>query len=161
MKIELVSDTDFIVTGGYTFETEAAAQAYCDAHNTYFRASQPLKKFSALDRETYEKLGSELHINTMSDADVDSYGVRYGEFRLDVPGVRSGTPLARMLEIDLAHLRMRGIDQERAAQPKPAPKLDYPQGRKLDCGHTVYHQSEVMSASLGTSCPDCYDRMSD
>lgn len=27
------------------------------------------------------------------------------------------------------------------------------------CGHSV-EQSQVMSASLGTSCPDCYDRMS-
>jgi hypothetical protein len=28
------------------------------------------------------------------------------------------------------------------------------------CGHTV-PRAQVMSASLGTSCPDCYDRMSD
>jgi len=27
------------------------------------------------------------------------------------------------------------------------------------CGHTV-PRSDVMNASLGTSCPDCYDRMS-
>lgn len=38
---------------------------------------------------------------------------------------------------------------------------DYPTGRKLDCGCTVYYQSEVMNASMGTSCQDCYDRMSD
>jgi hypothetical protein len=31
---------------------------------------------------------------------------------------------------------------------------------KCNCGHTV-SQAQVMSASLGTSCPDCYDRMSD
>jgi len=30
---------------------------------------------------------------------------------------------------------------------------------RCDCGHTV-SRSHVMSASLGTSCPDCYDRMS-
>lgn len=30
---------------------------------------------------------------------------------------------------------------------------------RCDCGHTV-PQGESMSASLGTSCPDCYDRMS-
>lgn len=29
-----------------------------------------------------------------------------------------------------------------------------------DCGHTV-GESQVMNASQGTSCPDCYDRMSD
>lgn len=31
---------------------------------------------------------------------------------------------------------------------------------KCDCGHTVA-KNLVMNASLGTSCPDCYDRMSD
>jgi hypothetical protein len=31
---------------------------------------------------------------------------------------------------------------------------------KCDCGHSV-PASQVMSASLGTACPDCYDRMSD
>ena len=31
---------------------------------------------------------------------------------------------------------------------------------KCSCGHTV-PASWVMSASLGTSCPDCYDDMSD
>lgn len=30
---------------------------------------------------------------------------------------------------------------------------------KCSCGHTV-PRTMVMSASLGTSCPDCYDRMS-
>lgn len=37
---------------------------------------------------------------------------------------------------------------------------DYPAGRRLDCGHTVYYSAHVMSASLGSSCPECYDRMS-
>lgn len=31
---------------------------------------------------------------------------------------------------------------------------------KCDCGHYVPH-GRRMSASLGSSCPDCYDRMSD
>lgn len=30
---------------------------------------------------------------------------------------------------------------------------------RCDCGHSV-PRVQVMSASLGTSCPDCYDRMS-
>jgi len=30
---------------------------------------------------------------------------------------------------------------------------------RCDCGCTV-QANQVMSASLGTSCPDCYDRMS-
>ena len=54
--------------------------------------------------------------------------------------------------------RLRDAD----ALPKPKPrKNDYPSGRVLDCGCTVYNQIEVMNASMGSSCADCYDRMSD
>jgi hypothetical protein len=31
---------------------------------------------------------------------------------------------------------------------------------RCTCGHTV-PRAQVMQASLGTACPDCYDRMSD
>jgi len=31
---------------------------------------------------------------------------------------------------------------------------------RCNCGHSV-ERTLVMNASLGTSCPDCYDRMSD
>ena len=30
---------------------------------------------------------------------------------------------------------------------------------KCSCGHTI-PKSQAMNASMGTSCPDCYDRMS-
>ena len=41
-------------------------------------------------------------------------------------------------------------------------KRDISKYRKLDCGHTVKKGvGAVMNASTGTSCPDCYDRMSD
>lgn len=43
----------------------------------------------------------------------------------------------------------------RKRTPKPAPVLV-----RCDCGHSV-ERALVMNASLGTSCPDCYDRMSD
>ena len=39
-------------------------------------------------------------------------------------------------------------------EPAPAPELV-----KCDCGHSVPRGSR-MSASFGSSCPDCYDRMS-
>lgn len=37
----------------------------------------------------------------------------------------------------------------------------YKDGRLLDCGHVIYHSSHAMSSSRGSSCTDCYDRMSD
>jgi hypothetical protein len=39
---------------------------------------------------------------------------------------------------------------------RTAPKIET---KKCACGHTV-EKSQVMSASMGSSCPDCYDRMS-
>ena len=37
---------------------------------------------------------------------------------------------------------------------------DRPKMVRCDCGHEC-DRKLVMSASLGSSCPDCYDRMSD
>ena len=44
-------------------------------------------------------------------------------------------------------------------EPAPRQKIVVPM-KKCSCGHTVPVTS-VMSASMGSSCPDCYDRMSD
>ena len=54
--------------------------------------------------------------------------------------------------------RLRDADAQ--AKPKPR-KNDYPNGRVLDCGCTVYNAHKVMSASQGSSCANCYDQMSD
>lgn len=53
------------------------------------------------------------------------------------------------------------MDDLEAARLQGRSKYDYPEGRKLSCGCTVFYAAHVMSASMGTSCPDCYDRMSD
>lgn len=47
-----------------------------------------------------------------------------------------------------------------SAQPRRR-QPDYPGGRMLDCGCVVYYKWEVMSASLGSACSECYDRLSD
>jgi len=44
------------------------------------------------------------------------------------------------------------------AKPTPLPPVQV-EMVKCSCGHTVPRTS-VMNASLGTSCPECYDRMS-
>lgn len=54
-----------------------------------------------------------------------------------------------------------GSDWYDKIRAKPAPIKSAPvEMVKCSCGHTVPRTS-VMSASRGTSCPDCYDRMSD
>jgi hypothetical protein len=47
-------------------------------------------------------------------------------------------------------------ERRRAARLATRPQIEMV---KCDCGHTVA-RSLVMSASLGSSCADCYDRMS-
>ena len=44
------------------------------------------------------------------------------------------------------------------AIPSPPPQRPQRPMRRLDCGH---YSSEVLNTSRGTSCPRCYDRMSD
>jgi len=51
-------------------------------------------------------------------------------------------------------------DELEAVQLQGHRKYDYPQGRKLKCGCTVWYAAHVMNASMGTSCSDCYDKMS-
>jgi hypothetical protein len=54
------------------------------------------------------------------------------------------------------------IDNPATVEAAPAPvAIATPAVKqvKCRCGHTV-PQTLVMSASLGSSCPDCYDRMS-
>lgn len=46
------------------------------------------------------------------------------------------------------------------AQSKSAQTVTVPAMVKCSCGHTV-PSVQVMNASNGTSCPDCYDRMSE
>lgn len=52
------------------------------------------------------------------------------------------------------------LDALDALDIQPRPRPDYPQGRVLACGCTVYYRVDVMSASLGSSCERCYDDMS-
>ena len=51
---------------------------------------------------------------------------------------------------------VRDADSTRNA-PRSRPVVEMV---RCDCGHEV-PRGQVMSASRGTSCPDCYDRMSD
>jgi len=54
---------------------------------------------------------------------------------------------------DKWYMNVRDADAIKPRQHKSAEMV------KCSCGHTVA-KALVMSASLGTSCPSCYDRMS-
>lgn len=71
----------------------------------------------------------------------------YSESGLGIGGAGRIDPAAEVSET----IARRGV------RPVTPPRRD---GVRCDCGHTV-PPAQVLNASLGTSCPDCYDRMSD
>lgn len=58
---------------------------------------------------------------------------------------------ASIRDKDIFEQRVQAARERRQADPKV-----YQNGRRLDCGHYVYHQDHVMNGNFGTSCTDCY-----
>lgn len=146
--------------GGHIFENETRAANFCKMWNAHWEAMKTIENIpSRLSRSEYESICAERGIEILSDADCNSYGVKNGEF---VPALNgdeiAGYAPEYAVKMSLARRRMKTIQDEQKSQPKPEPKqIVY---RDCDCGHTV-EKSLAMIASLGTSCPDCYDRMSE
>lgn len=69
----------------------------------------------------------------------------------DIQSKRSGLGIAEAGQVPASDI----ASQLEAERLQPTPRATV----KCDCGHVV-PRAWVMSASLGTSCPDCYDRMS-
>ena len=69
----------------------------------------------------------------------------------------AATPVERQLsviEANEARIARQNAEAQRPANSRPAAQMV-----ECACGHSVPRHA-VMSASLGSSCPDCYDRMS-
>lgn len=118
----------------------------------------------ALSREEYELLCSENGVELCNDDDLDNSGMEYGDFGMshyhtDPANRKTG------IAYTIHQLRYRSLKDEfkrrKEMAPKPVRVPDYPEGLKLGCGCVVYSKMGIMQASMGTSCPDCYDRMSD
>lgn len=107
----------------------------------------------AMSRPEYEAACAEMGVDAMPDTNCTIYAVRYGSFW------PPEYPASHCIAMALAARRLAGIEAERAAQPRPVASVEVEMVR-CDCGHTVARDL-VMHASRGTSCPDCYDRMSD
>ena len=133
--------------GGYFFPTAAQAEAWENNLKTFLAIEIP----KTLSQDIYLKLCQKYGVSMM-DIVKQGYGIEYAEI-LPSQGWK------KMTQYALAYARLMTARAE--AKPTIRPVMaDYPSGRKLSCGHTVYTQTEVMSASLGSSCTDCYDRMS-
>lgn len=146
---------------GYGFESIEAAQAAIDAaiaalespvmrlswdggehYHGWSVSGQDMHRCPALKRLAYymEGWGYTMHESTaeaLGPVTTNTAGVRVIEFEAaDVDRVAALVEAARVARATAARLV------------------------RCACGHTVT-TGQVMSASLGTSCPDCYDRMSD
>jgi len=69
-------------------------------------------------------------------------------------GLMDGVLTFTQEDVDRVAEMVRQTAERRAAQRAQVEMV------RCDCGHTVA-RNLVMSTSRGTSCPDCYDRMSD
>lgn len=142
-----------------SFKTVEAAAAYAETTVAWWDFGKQLdilpREFSRTD---YEAACQQFSVTPQADSEVDGYGTRYYEFNLSgfspeqYPQILLGGK-----QNTLNRRRLEGIKAERkATQPvTPAPR---PIALTLcDCGHETAHP---MTASLGSACPDCYDRMS-
>lgn len=107
---------------------------------------------ATLTRAEYEAMAAELGIEVASDRECDSYGVKFGEFYLPEYDAEY------IVRKALMRARMRGIEAEEKAEKaarraaREAARLD-----TADCGHSC-HPDLIMYGSVGTVCPDCYDK---
>ena len=87
----------------------------------------------------YYTIGQDIYIANYTGSDVPEWAVQYYSF-------------VDALDADPSNAEIIGM------LTAPTPKRARSQSVLCDCGH---YTTSPMSASMGTSCPDCYDRMSD
>lgn len=111
-----------------------------------------------MERDAYEAACAAAGQEPMTDDEIRkaSYAIQYGEFTLH--GDPTGHQIIRM-RLAARRRNQMVADQKarRAAAAAAAPPVEYVvcQG----CG-TEVPKRLMMSASMGTVCPDCYDRWS-
>lgn len=158
----------FLTNTGKLFDDEREVRLYCEMWNRHEDAFDKLGEVPAhLARADYERFCRLAGIIPLDDAEIwgpSSYAITNGEFYPWIAdGKIAGYTPEQCVAMWLALRRLLGIQDERDAQPKPNPPIQKPPEPQLilcSCGHWV-ERGLVMSASLGTSCHYCYDRMSD
>ena len=103
----------------------------------------------ALTRAEYETACAALHLVALDDTDCPR--TSYGDFYPPEYGAVYSATIA------LARRRLAGIRVVTRAAARPERPVEMV---RCACGHSV-PRVQMMNASRGSSCPDCYDRMSD
>ena len=121
-----------------------------------------IKRLMALqDRQIYTARHDQEQFDAMLydvalalDLDKHTAEILAGDIEPDAEFGESGLGIGRIADVDPASETIAIIEAQAMTRgDKPAKMI------RCDCGHSV-PQAQVMSASLGTACPDCYDRMS-
>ncbi len=139
--------------GGYSFKDRQQAATVAERINMLELAGSGHIP-PALTREQYELFCTALDAPVMTDSEITQarYAIDYGDFDVftyDVPEI---------LKWSLARSRnraMKGDQPPATVSPRRVVRLV-----RCDCGHEVPAEL-VMSASLGSTCPDCYDKWRD
>lgn len=117
----------------------------------YQRHNSPSWMPDQMSREQYEAACVATGVSAVADADIarafytQEWGLEYWQ---------SMDRTARV-QWQLGRRRQAGMVAE-ARQRRQSAR---PEMVRCSCGHTV-PRSQVMQASRGTACPDCYDRLS-
>ena len=87
---------------------------------------------------------------------------REDEFVSEAATYNATTTDGAIAQLEAGQELRYGTDWYELIRYKPAPRAPRPEPQmvKADCGHWV-EEGQAMSASMGTSCTRCYDRMSD
>jgi len=135
-----------IAFGIYRHETEESAWKQMDDYDR----SIYIENLPELDYEQYRSECAKLGLKP-DPMEWDGYNIKYWD-----SGVAVAT-LEHDSAVKLARKHQKFLDKQ--AESKPKPKSPAPEMILCDCGHRV-PKGCAMSASLGTSCADCYDDMS-
>jgi len=92
--------------------------------------------------------GAKTASQIVRDEGVDSYAIKYYDYSFAEGSAFKALQAEEALRV------------AEAAVAKPVPVAVQVSMVRCSCGHTV-SATMVMSASMGSACPDCYDRMSD
>ena len=109
----------------------------------------------AQTREGYEQVCAECGVTPQPDAEIlrRAYALHYAEYRRETWQAMRRED--RVL-FKLGRVRLLCAEAElKRARSRPASVREI----RANCGHLI-PANLLMNASMGTACPDCYDRMS-
>lgn len=96
---------------------------------------------------------AEIPVRTVKEIAEHQYVLTYAQFDATEWATMTREEHCRQVIDEAYLLHLLKLAKARKRAPKPVELV------RCDCGHSV-PRIQVMNASMGSACPDCYDRMS-